>query len=132
MQVSVFGFNWVEVCKRPNAETIVDEMILTDDVDLYATYLPDDMWLNDSASLHFSIVEVGLDHKSAQGQPLNVGLSAQVDVLKGIGDSGTERGGRIYDQGRGSAKFVVGSFNIPTAKGTRCCQRFAGLWRLSY
>jgi len=44
--------------------------------------------------------EAGLDHKSAQGQPLNVGLSAQVDVLKGIGDSGTERGGRIYDQGR--------------------------------
>jgi len=86
MQVSVFGFNWVEVCKRPNAETIVDGMILTDDVDLYATYLPDDMWLNDSASLHFSIVEVLSSLSVASISQPPKGLDAVKDLLV-CGDS---------------------------------------------
>ena len=57
MQVSVFGFNWAEVCERPDAESILDEMIRPGNVDLYATYRPDDMWPTDSAALHFSMVD---------------------------------------------------------------------------
>lgn len=55
MQVSCFAFNWDEVRKRPSADAIVEEMICTDDVDLYATYLPDEIWRGDSAMLHFAV-----------------------------------------------------------------------------
>jgi len=58
MQVSCFGFDWKEVSKRPSAEVIVEEMIATDDVDLYATYLPDGLWKSDSPALHFEVAEV--------------------------------------------------------------------------
>jgi len=42
----------------------------------------------------------GLDHKSAQDRPIDVGVRAQGHVLQGVGCLGAERGGRIYDQGR--------------------------------
>jgi hypothetical protein len=90
MQVSVFGFNWSEVCKRPDAEAILDEMIRTDDVDLYATYLPDAMWPNDSASLHFSIVDaLNSLSVSAISQPPNC-LDAVKDLLAG-GDAAIDQ-----------------------------------------
>ena len=55
MQVSCFAFNWQEVLKRPDAAAIVDEMIRTDDIDIYATYLPEELLPNDSAMLHFAV-----------------------------------------------------------------------------
>ncbi len=84
MQISVFGFNWAEVCKRPDVEAILEEMILTDDVDLYATYVPDEMWPNDSASLHYSIVEA-LNSLSVASisQPPN-GLDAIKELLASV------------------------------------------------
>lgn len=81
MQISVLGFNWAEVCKRPDVEAILDEMICTDDVDLYATYVPDEMWPNDSASLHYSIVEALNSLSPASiSQPPN-GLDAIKELL---------------------------------------------------
>ncbi len=81
MQISVFGFNWAEVCKRPNVEAILDEMIRTDDVDLYATYVPDEMWPNDSASLHYSIVEALNSLSPASISPLPNGIDAIKELL---------------------------------------------------
>lgn len=58
MQVSCFGLDWNEVSKRRSADAIVKEMIATDDIDLYATYLPDGLWKSDSAALHLEVAEV--------------------------------------------------------------------------
>lgn len=55
MQVTCQAFDWEEVKKRPDVETVVAEMIRTDDVDIYSTYLPNETWPSDSAILHFSV-----------------------------------------------------------------------------
>ncbi|ODB99865.1 hypothetical protein A3197_05570 [Candidatus Thiodiazotropha endoloripes] len=57
MQVDCFCFNWEEVKKRSSAEQVVDEMISTDDIDIYSTSLPDGIWNSDSASQHFEVAE---------------------------------------------------------------------------
>ena len=53
MQVSAFCFDWSEVQKRASAEEIVEQMIHTDDIDIYTKELPDGAWTSDSASQHF-------------------------------------------------------------------------------
>ena len=58
MQVTCSAFDWEEVRKRPNAEAIVEEMILTDDIDLYEKSLPDDIWPSDSYMQHFGTAEI--------------------------------------------------------------------------
>ncbi|CAB1065556.1 hypothetical protein D1BOALGB6SA_10353 [Olavius sp. associated proteobacterium Delta 1] len=69
MQVTCSAFDWEEVRKRPNAETVVEEMILTDDIDLYDKPLPDGIWLSDSATQHFDTAEVLEEAlKTYQGQ----------------------------------------------------------------
>lgn len=57
MQVTCFGFKWDEVKKRKSGQQIVDEMILTDDIDLYSVPLPDGLWLSDSGTQHFATIE---------------------------------------------------------------------------
>jgi hypothetical protein len=57
MQVTCFGFKWDEVKKRKSAQQIVDEMILTDDIDLYSVPLPEEIWKSDSGSQHFATIE---------------------------------------------------------------------------
>lgn len=57
MQVTCFGFPWEEVRKRPHAQAVVDEMILTDDIVHYAVPLPEGLWRSDSASQHFAVIE---------------------------------------------------------------------------
>ena len=57
MQVTCFCFDWKDVLKRPNAEAILDEMILTDDIDLYAKDIPDGVWFSDSHNQYISVAE---------------------------------------------------------------------------
>jgi hypothetical protein len=57
MQVSAFCFDWNEVLKRTSAEQIVEEMILTDDIDIYTKDLPDGIWMSDSAIQHFEAAD---------------------------------------------------------------------------
>lgn len=57
MQVTCIPFKWDEVEKRKVAQKIVDEMILTDDIDNYSVPLPDGVWTSDSGSQHFEVVE---------------------------------------------------------------------------
>jgi hypothetical protein len=57
MQITAFCFDWVEVQKRTSAEQIVEEMIHTDDIDIYTKDLPDGVWTSDSASQHFEAAE---------------------------------------------------------------------------
>jgi hypothetical protein len=58
MQVTVFCFDWKEVEKRGSSRQIVEEMIETDDIDLYAIGLPEGLWSSDSAMQHFSTAEI--------------------------------------------------------------------------
>ena len=55
MQVDCFGFKWEEVKKRPSAEAVVEEMIFTDDIDIYSISLPDGIWKSDSARQYFEV-----------------------------------------------------------------------------
>ena len=55
MEIGCFAFDWDEVRKRADARAVVDEMILTDDIDVFATYLPDGMWDLESAIQYFEI-----------------------------------------------------------------------------
>ena len=55
MQVTCFCFDWKDVLKRQNAQAIVDEMILTDDIDLYLKDIPDGMWFSDSYNQYFFV-----------------------------------------------------------------------------
>lgn len=61
MQVTCFGFDWDEVRRRPDAEAIVAEMIRTEDIDRYATYLPDELWPSDRATVHFALASALAD-----------------------------------------------------------------------
>lgn len=73
MQVSCFGINWDEIQKRGSGEKIVEEMICTDDVDMYTITLPDGLWISDSANQHFDTADkiesaksnASIDHKKA-------------------------------------------------------------------
>lgn len=58
MQITAFCFNWDEVRKRTSTEQIVEEMIRTDDIDIYAEELPDEIWTSDSAIQHHHTAEV--------------------------------------------------------------------------
>ncbi len=57
MQVTAICFDWDEVQKRTSAEQIVEEMILTDDIDIYAKDLPRGIWMSDSAIQYFEAAE---------------------------------------------------------------------------
>ncbi|HHP7236488.1 MAG TPA: hypothetical protein ACFCUC_17785 [Desulfobacterales bacterium] len=57
MQVTCFCFDWNDVLKRHDAQAIVDEMILTDDIDLYAKDIPEWVWFSDSHNQYFSVAE---------------------------------------------------------------------------
>jgi len=91
MQVSCFGFDWDEVLKRPSAEAIAEEMILTDDIDTYATYLPEDLWRIDSAALHFEIAEV-LSELTEMVDPNTYGALSEISKLICEGDAIDELG----------------------------------------
>ena len=70
MQVSTFCFDWNEVLKRTSAEQIVEEMIETDDIDIYTKDLPDGVWMSDSAIQHFEAAdEIELALSSSPDQP---------------------------------------------------------------
>ena len=58
MQVTVQGFNWEEVEKRASPEAVAEEMIFTDDIDNYSTYISGDMWPSDSAHDYFNTAEI--------------------------------------------------------------------------
>jgi len=75
MQITAFCFDWVEVQKRTSAEQIVEEMIHTDDIDIYTKDLPDGVWTSDSASQHF---------EAAEQIELAVGASPDQPELKDI------------------------------------------------
>lgn len=55
MQVTCSCFDWAEVRKRSSAQAVLDEMLMTDDIDLYEIGLPDELWKTDSAILHFEV-----------------------------------------------------------------------------
>lgn len=55
MQVTCSCFDWAEVRKRSGARAVLDEMLMTDDIDLYEIGLPDELWKTDSANLHFEV-----------------------------------------------------------------------------
>jgi hypothetical protein len=91
MQVSCFGFDWNEVRKRPNAGAIVEEMILTDDIDNYATSLPEEMWRSDSYTQHFEAAE-GLSELAKSAKASNREAIALVAQLISTGESIDELG----------------------------------------
>lgn len=81
MQVSCFAFNWQEVLKRPDAAAIVDEMIATDDIDIYATSLPEGLWPSDSAMLHFAVASALSDLASSPAARLFPGIDLVAQLI---------------------------------------------------
>jgi hypothetical protein len=71
MQITARCFDWAEVQKRTSPEQIVEEMIHTDDIDIYAKELPDGIWMSDSATQHFETAEhlVEVDELPYENRP---------------------------------------------------------------
>ena len=72
-------------------KTIVEEMIETDDIDLYATYLPDEIWRSDSATQHFEAAEALSDLLKAV-EPSGRDALSSVTQLISTGESIDELG----------------------------------------
>lgn len=83
MQVTCFGFNWEEVRKRPDVEAVLEEMIRTDDIDNYATYLPEDIWIGDSAMLHFAVTGALAELLETPERDLFPGVERVAQLLNG-------------------------------------------------
>lgn len=81
MQVSCFGFDWNEVGKRSDAQQIVNEMIHTDDIDIYAKYLPDTLWHSDSAHQYFSVAEAISTLQEHAPPEMKAGLEAAATLI---------------------------------------------------
>jgi hypothetical protein len=91
MQVTCFGFDWEEVRKRPDAEAVVAEMILTDDIDRYATDLPEELWPSDRATVHFALA-TALAELVESGDADDYPGAAEVSRLIADGESIDELG----------------------------------------
>lgn len=89
MQIIALGFNWSEVRKRTSSQQIVDEMIHTDDIDIYTSDVPRGVWRSDSASQHFQTAEALSNERKAN--PDDNALS-HVASLIANGDSIDELG----------------------------------------
>ena len=89
MQITAFCFDWVEVQKRTSAEQIVEEMIHTDDIDIYTKDLPDGVWTSDSASQHFEAAEqIELAVGASLGQPELTDIATVISTGEALDELG--------------------------------------------
>lgn len=98
MQVTCQAFNWEEVRKRPNVDAIVAEMIHTDDIDIYSTYMPGEIWPSDSAILHFAVASALSELLSSADARLFSGVQLAAQLISD-GESVDELGLSPFTEG---------------------------------
>ena len=98
MQVTCFGLNWTEATKRGDAALIVEEMVHSDDADLYTAEVPEEIWPSDSATAHFglasALAELHASPEAARfpGLPAIAALISDGETIDELGLSAVTEG----------------------------------------
>lgn len=70
MQVGCFAIDWNQTTKPTSPQALVDEL-LSETIDDHVVYLPDDLWIGDSAQLQIAIADALEDLTKAEKAPMS-------------------------------------------------------------